>query len=262
MKIVLLTARLHSPGVLALCRTMREYDLGVTEIVCARHPKDSVVRHWIANSLFVRAVARRLRPRTDMESQTGILCELRAAGIPFRFFSQSLNSAKVVRHLKRIQPDFLVNFRGPIYRRPLIETARQGLVNWHMALLPEFRGMNVAEWSILHGYPTGATVHFIDPGIDTGDILAFFTVPVGDCRTVEAVRETLFGLQYDHVARAIRLFVDGAIHRTPQRRQSGKQYFTMHDRINEKVAQSLAAGYEPTVDISDRPYVFRNNTAT
>ena len=41
-----------------------------------------------------------------------------------------------------------------------------------------YRGMNVTEWSVLHGDPPGVTVHIVDPGIDTGDILLREEIPL------------------------------------------------------------------------------------
>ena len=258
MRIVLLTTRLEFRGVLAMCRKLREVNLSVAEIVCARHPVDSILRHWAANSVFVCAIARRLRTRQPIEVDTRVLRELRKSGIAWRFFIQPFNSTRVVAHLKAIQPDFLVNLGGPIYRRALIETARIGLLNWHMALLPEFRGMNVAEWSVLHGYPTGATVHFIDPGIDTGNILAFFPVSTHDCPGIGALREKFFARQCGHIASAVRLLVDGKIAPTHQEAGAGKQYYAMHRTLKDKVEQILRKGYEPSVHVPRRAYMYHH----
>ena len=45
-------------------------------------------------------------------------------------------------------------------------------VNLHMAPLPEYRGCNQFTYAILHGrVEFGTTIHMIDEGVDTGDIL-------------------------------------------------------------------------------------------
>ena len=46
-----------------------------------------------------------------------------------------------------------------------------GVLNLHPALLPYNRGWHTASWAILDGTPAGATLHFMDEGVDTGDIV-------------------------------------------------------------------------------------------
>jgi methionyl-tRNA formyltransferase len=46
------------------------------------------------------------------------------------------------------------------------------VVNMHISYLPWNRGKDPNLWSFLEDTPKGVTIHFIDPGIDTGDILA------------------------------------------------------------------------------------------
>ncbi len=47
------------------------------------------------------------------------------------------------------------------------------LYNIHFSLLPKYKGMYTAYWPILCGeHKTGVTLHYIDDGIDTGDIIA------------------------------------------------------------------------------------------
>ena len=259
MKVALLTARLQSPEVLALCKALGDSGLAVWEIVCARNPIDSPLRHWFANNVLIRRIISRSSRGSGLEPCERISGELKRRDIRYCFFTQTFNSPKVIGYLRRLQPDLLINFRGPVYRKAMIETARIGVINCHMAILPEFRGMNVAEWSVLHGYPTGNTIHFIDPGIDTGRILAFFDVPVADCHTVEAMREKLFGLHHEHVARAVKLLVDGEIRPIEQEPGAGKQYFRMHPTLKERVERLLAQGYEPAVDLSARPYVYEDS---
>jgi methionyl-tRNA formyltransferase len=45
------------------------------------------------------------------------------------------------------------------------------IINLHISLLPYNRGSNPNVWSFLEDTPKGVTIHYIDEGIDTGDIL-------------------------------------------------------------------------------------------
>lgn len=48
----------------------------------------------------------------------------------------------------------------------------QGCINLHPALLPHNRGRFPNIWSIVSKTPAGVTLHYIDEGIDTGDVIA------------------------------------------------------------------------------------------
>ncbi len=48
----------------------------------------------------------------------------------------------------------------------------RGCINLHPALLPHNRGRFPNVWSIVSKTPAGVTLHYIDPGIDTGDVIA------------------------------------------------------------------------------------------
>ena len=59
-----------------------------------------------------------------------------------------------------------------IFRRSIIELFHGRLVNLHGSRLPEMGGCGGLSWNMLMGNKRGgSTIHFIDEGIDTGDIL-------------------------------------------------------------------------------------------
>ena len=53
----------------------------------------------------------------------------------------------------------------------------RGCLNVHPGVLPDTRGFNPNVWSIVDDRPAGATVHYMDEGVDTGDIVATREVP-------------------------------------------------------------------------------------
>lgn len=63
--------------------------------------------------------------------------------------------------------------RGEVLRHP-----RHGVINSHPGLLPDCRGSASPAWSVYHDIPVGASTHFCDDGIDTGDLLLRREVPV------------------------------------------------------------------------------------
>jgi folate-dependent phosphoribosylglycinamide formyltransferase PurN len=89
-----------------------------------------------------------------------------------------LNGARMLRDLRRLQPDFLVLGGVGILREETIATARRGVLNAHPALLPWVRGNGVVGHSLAQGIPIGATIHLVDRLIDTGAVVARRLLPV------------------------------------------------------------------------------------
>jgi methionyl-tRNA formyltransferase len=59
-----------------------------------------------------------------------------------------------------------------IIRAPLITLPRCGFVNTHPSLLPYSRGKHYNFWSIVDRTPFGVSLHMVDEGVDSGDVIA------------------------------------------------------------------------------------------
>jgi len=94
-------------------------------------------------------------------------------GPEFVFDGSSINQPEIIRKITALKADIgLSVFFGYILKPSFIRIFPKGIVNLHPAYLPYNRGSYPNVWSILDGTPAGATLHYIDPGIDTGDIIA------------------------------------------------------------------------------------------
>ena len=74
------------------------------------------------------------------------------------------NSTPAILQLKRWAPDVVVFTGGNILRDELLRVPRLGVLNAHLAWLPDIRGMSSPEWCLLCGVPLGITIHFMDAG--------------------------------------------------------------------------------------------------
>jgi folate-dependent phosphoribosylglycinamide formyltransferase PurN len=148
---------------------------------------------------FARGAARRLLGR-DAAEDDPLAAELagqtrhrslrswcRENGVPHRVVSD-LNSKRAVETLREARPDGVVYAGGGILGDAFIEAARGRVLNAHSGRMPEIRGMNAAEWSLLLNVPLAVTIHLIDGGIDTGPILERIDVPVAGADTIGVVR--------------------------------------------------------------------------
>ena len=78
-----------------------------------------------------------------------------------------------VNFLEKRSVDFAVSYRFKhILRKPVIDYLQGNIINLHISLLPWNRGADPNLWSFLENTPKGVTIHFIDEGLDTGDIIA------------------------------------------------------------------------------------------
>lgn len=59
-----------------------------------------------------------------------------------------------------------------IVKKPLIGLPQMGWLNFHPGLLPFNRGKYPNFWCLVDGTPCGVSLHFIDDGVDTGDVVA------------------------------------------------------------------------------------------
>lgn len=87
------------------------------------------------------------------------------------------------------------------YNRILDETQINehavGVVNCHPALLPFGRGAMPNVWSIVDKEPAGVTLHWIDAGVDTGDVIAQMSVPSFSTDTGESLYRRLENALYN-----------------------------------------------------------------
>nr|WP_235933474.1 phosphoribosylglycinamide formyltransferase [Corynebacterium qintianiae] len=81
--------------------------------------------------------------------------------------------------MRIVGPDFLERFEGR-------------LINTHPALLPSFPGAHAVRDALAYGVKvTGTTVHFIDAGVDTGEIIAQKAVEIREGETEAELHERI-----------------------------------------------------------------------
>jgi hypothetical protein len=77
-----------------------------------------------------------------------------------------------VEYILKVAPDLVVSYCYPhIITAELLRILPEMIVNLHISLLPFNRGADPNVWSAIEKTPAGVTIHLIDKGVDTGDIL-------------------------------------------------------------------------------------------
>jgi len=92
------------------------------------------------------------------------------------------------------------------------------ILNIHPSLLPAFPGVEAQRQALEHGAKvTGATVHFVDVGLDAGAIVLQAAVPVSDDDTFETLRDRILEREHDILPRAVSLLAAGRLVRDGRR---------------------------------------------
>ncbi len=85
-------------------------------------------------------------------------------------------------------------------------------LNVHPSLLPAFPGLHAQRQALAHGVRVaGATVHFVDEGVDTGPIVLQAAVPVEPGDSEETLAARILGQEHRIYPEAIRLFAEGRL---------------------------------------------------
>jgi methionyl-tRNA formyltransferase len=183
---------------------------------------------WAANGLRrlsqdghdILAVAVRCRPSTEELAETA-----RSLNLPL-LQPTDANSQEFVAVVSGLAPELNLSVSyDQIVRRPLLESAPMGFVNFHAGKLPFYRGRNVINWALVNGETEiGVTAHFMDEGIDTGDIVLQKTLPIGWTDTYGDVLARVVGAFPDLVSDTVAAIGGGTAIRRPQSHLAGTYF--------------------------------------
>ena len=152
---------------------------------------------------------------SNVETARGLECA-RAAGIPAVFRDhrgkkREAYDAEIVEILNAHHVDLVCLAGFMRLLSPVFVRAFPGrIVNIHPALLPAFPGLDAQRQAWEHGAKvSGATVHLVDEGLDSGPIVAQDVVAVRSTDTAETLAERILEVEHRIYPRAVRLLLEG-----------------------------------------------------
>ena len=75
--------------------------------------------------------------------------------------------------LDAIDPEWTVSYGyRHLLQGKILDRVKDHAINLHVSLLPWNRGADPNLWSFIDNTPKGVSIHYIDKGIDTGDLIA------------------------------------------------------------------------------------------
>jgi methionyl-tRNA formyltransferase len=174
----------------------------------------------------------------------GVFRSMREVGASYGFpvaVCSDQNAPGSIAQLREWSPDLIIFTGGNILRSDLLAVPRLGVVNVHLGLLPEIRGMSSPEWSLLNHVPVGITIHYLDAGIDTGPVLQRYEFPdVTACASLSDLRKRLIAFGVEKLGEIVSALDRGTISATPQSDlHEDRQFFVMHEWLQARAAERL-----------------------
>lgn len=142
--------------------------------------------------------------------------------------------AEAVAALEDLDLDLIVGVHFPYIVPPeVLRVPRTGVINLHPAYLPYNRGWHTPSWAILDGTPYGATLHFMDEGVDEGDIIHQLRRDPTPGDTADSLYAAVKELEYRVFTEAWPRLVDGTFERRPQ--PSGGSMHRKRDLLSPEI---------------------------
>ncbi|NMA86358.1 MAG: phosphoribosylglycinamide formyltransferase [Tissierellia bacterium] len=129
---------------------------------------------------------------------------------PLEFTTQEEYNSKILEELEKRNVKLVV-LAGylKILSKEFIEKYRDRIINIHPSLLPDFGGKGYygekVHKAVLESgiKTTGATVHFVDEGTDTGEIILQETVEIREDDTVESLKARVLEVEHRLLVEAV-----------------------------------------------------------
>jgi methionyl-tRNA formyltransferase len=117
----------------------------------------------------------------------------------------NINSQEFIEKVQKFDCDLFISLSfNQIFKKEIINIPRLKSVNIHAGKLPFYRGRNVLNWAIINGETEfGVTAHFIDEGIDTGDIILQNIYPI----TIDDDYNSILHKAFDYCAETLEITV-------------------------------------------------------
>lgn len=175
----------------ALCEAQRRGELGGGAIVLLVVDKPGAGALAVAKEFNVEAVVLEPKAFPDRAAHDAAVADALVA--------RQVGLVCHAGYMRLVGPGYLAQFPNAV-------------LNMHPALLPSFPGLHAQRQALAHGAKVaGATVHFVEEGVDTGPIVLQAAVPVLEGDTEEALSARILVEEHRLYPEAVRLFCAGRL---------------------------------------------------
>ena len=92
----------------------------------------------------------------------------------------------------------LAGFMRLLSKEFISSLPQRSIINIHPSILPQFKGLNAIQQALESGVKyTGVTIHYVDEGVDTGEIIQQESIKIEENDTIVSLKKRLQVLEHD-----------------------------------------------------------------
>jgi len=187
-------------------------------------PADAAVRYartfgfGAAGQLAARVASARLHRRS-------IAATCSRYRVPCREVA-NVNAPEFLDHLRAEAADLLISVSTPqVFKRPLMETPRLGILNIHGAILPQYRGVMPSFWMMANGErQAGVSIYFVDEHVDCGIRVGLRTFEIEPNETLDHFIRRSKAISAELLLEVLEGIEQGTLERQPLDLAKGSYY--------------------------------------
>lgn len=149
------------------------------------------------------------------------------------------NSEATIRMLRELKPEIIFLGQTGIIRSRVIEIPSIGVLNLHPGVLPKYRGVDSTKWALFQNEfsSLGSTLHWVDKGVDTGDIIEVYSYKMSHGKTLEQIEAEITEQGIKKAAKCIK--ENRLTNKMSQGLSDGEQYYKMSPQKEKEVRRKL-----------------------
>lgn len=129
----------------------------------------------------------------------------------------SVKDADFAEAVRALEPDVIVVVAFRILPPEVYQSARLGAFNLHGSVLPKYRGAAPIHRAVMQGEPeTGVTTFFLEPQVDTGQVILTRSFPIGPYETTGDVHDRMMHVGAEVVLDTVQRIEAGIAQPRPQ----------------------------------------------
>ncbi len=150
---------------------------------------------------------------------------------------ENINSKDFINKVEKYNCELFVSMSfNQIFKTEIINLPIYKTINCHAGKLPFYRGRNILNWALINDEKDfGITVHYIDEGIDTGDIILQRDHEITDLDNYNTLLERAYidcaNILYD----AVILFKDGFVKGKKQDTINSVGFYCTQRKVGDEI---------------------------
>lgn len=171
-----------------------------------------------------------------------------AYNLPVIDYHHSFKDPVFLNKIRFLEPDIaVVCSYNKLFPKEFLSVTKDGFINIHPSLLPEYRGGNPYSHVIINDEKeTGITLHFMDEHFDTGDMISQFRTPIEKHDTMGTIFNRLNYMGADALFEALAYY---EVNSTLPRRKQPEGQFKKAPLIDTKYGNTTIDWSKPVVEI-------------